>query len=280
MGNSILQAYTVNENPAVTTLLMRFRHPNMAGKVIIAVEGKYDNNFYTRFTDSAVAEIHYLGGCRKLGDVLKTFASKFPQYTKRLAGIKDADFCHIIGIRPTVSNLFFTDFHDFEMSLVSVDKIKRLVGKFKFEEDLASTIFDKTVSELKYLSYIKLHNWYRAKGNRLSFKSVSLNNIWNKDLNQVIEYTNNLQKDTTKVINKTDIDNLIANIPAPDYRQLHNGHDFLSGMALEINGIKPQNANEAKLRKELSDIYTDEEFKMTALYNSIISYFSPITVFN
>lgn len=280
MGNSILQAYTVSENPAVTTLLMRFHHPNMAGKAIIAVEGVYDNKFYSKFTDSAVAEIHYLGGCRKLEDVLKTFANKFPQYTKRLAGIKDADFCHMTGIHPAVSNLFFTDFHDFEMSLVSVDKIKRLVGKFKFEEDEASAIFDKTVSELKYLSYIKLHNWHRAKGNRLSFKSVSLNNIWNKDLNQVIEYTNNLQNDTTKVINKTDIDNLMANIPTPDYRQLHNGHDFLSGMALEINGIKPQNANEAKLRKELSDIYTDDEFKMTALYNSISSYFNPVKIFN
>ena len=280
MSNSIQQAYTVSENPAVTTLLMRFRHPNMAGKVIIAVEGKHDNKFYSKFADFVVAEIHYLGGCRKLGDVLKTFASKFPQYTKRLAGIKDADFCHMAGIQPAVSNLFFTDFHDFEMSLVSVDKIKRLIGKFKFEEDQASAIFDKTVSELKYLSYIKLHNWHRAKGNRLSFKSVSLNNIWNKDQNQIIEYICNLQKDVTKVINKTDIDNLMANIPAPDYRQLHNGHDFLSGIALEINGIKPQNANEAKLRKELSEIYTNDEFKMTTLYNSINGYFNPIKVFN
>ena len=280
MSNSVRQVYVLSENPAVNTLLMRFRHPNMAGKVIVAVEGVNDRKFYTKFTDSKVAEIHYLGGCRKLAEVLNIIARISPQYSKRLAGIKDADFCHIMRRQPPVANLFYTDFHDFEMSLISVDKIKRLSGKFKFEEGQASLIFNNTVAGLKNLSYIKLHNWHRGKGNRLNFKSVSVSNIWNKDQDQIIEYINSLQKDAVKVVNKSDVNNLMATISTPDYRQLHNGHDFLSGMALEINGIKPQNANEAKLREELSDIYTDDEFKMTTLYTLIGGYFNPVKIFN
>lgn len=236
--------------------------------VWILVEGEDDCKIYPKFFDEAKAKVEFVnGGKGQLTVALTTLTKESPQ----VIGIQDADFLHLEKTYPVVDNLFFTDCHDIEMTMLSFDEVKcNLLSEYRRLDDKDS-IWENVVQVASYIAYIR---WYNEKNNcKIRFSGLGYGDYLTETASCkiLLEKNDLLRELNTRSNNKTDeltsenIDDFIAIHPTGDLLNLCNGHDVTALFSLIIGN----QVSIREFRRHLRLSFTMQCFAKTKLFSDI-----------
>lgn len=230
-----------------------------SNKLILLVEGKYDVPFYRKFCDSQYVHIYFTDGSNKMNSLIPMLLHRNYEYL----AIQDSDFKFLGQLKNSSQNLFFTDYHDYEMTCFadatfSQTYSDRLMNNYGIVVD-----YGKIDSDLSLLSCYKACNMVYSLG--VSFKGIDqkVAELQRLDHVEIQKYINgNLQQGYVNGFIKSNL-NLIT-----EKFHLHNGHDWLNRICYQLNTMC--NVDEEDLQDLLVELYTEDEFRKTQLYKDIV----------
>jgi hypothetical protein len=215
-------------------LRLDIRHPNSKGRAIVLVEGETDIKLFRKFFNLDNCKVENVpGGKLKLEDCV----GELLQIHTQTIGIRDADFVHLGTEIYSKPNMFLTDLHDMEMTLIAEDEVfSALLFEFSdIPQEKHDTI---RINVLKAFEEISLLKWLNEKEDlRIAFAKTSFMDLMSfRDFKMDFKaYFKRLlsQSEDAKI---TDIDTIIAKMNGlkalnPDVFQLSNGHDFMKAFA-------------------------------------------------
>jgi len=260
-------------NYTVNLVQMNQNSPIGKNSVWILVEGNDDCKVYPKFFHEhcKIEQVH--GGVAQL----EIAVSRLQQYADRIAGIRDADFCHLSNTYSPLKNLFYTDCHDIEMTMIQDDTVfENILYEYSLQSD-AANMKQNLLTEASYVGYIRYYN--EINHCSINFEGISFGDIvLYQGFNLLLEKPLCLQKINQRSPNKTSLldDNLvhqfIASNPITDFYQLVNGHDFIKLLALRINFQISRRISNNDASKSLRNTYRIDDFKKTNLYASLLSW--------
>lgn len=112
----------------------------------------------------------------------------------------------------------------------------------------------------------------------ISFKKCKVANHYGLPLERNLNRVNLRQTHMRSPLNYADLQRFLKRKPEPDLRMLVNGHDYCSGIGLEIRKITNKNVADKEIPEKLRECLTLEDFLRTAVAQSIALYFSPESV--
>jgi hypothetical protein len=254
-------------------LRLDLSHPNSDGICFILLEGETDIRFFRKFFNLENCKVENIpGGNRKL----EAAVSELVRIYELVIGIRDADFIHLETTPYSNKNMFLTDYHDIEMSLVSDDdSISTIVFEFT---DIAAVnhnlIREKIISTIEQISLLKWMNYnenleivFEKTGfqDLLSFTNSKVD--FDQYFSRLLSNSPNAKIVDIAII-KSKMDNLKALNKHP--YQLCNGHDFVKALTQFIREQKKvKNISDDLVSSILRIKYTKEKFYSTKLYSSI-----------
>ena len=232
--------------------------PSNYKKLIILVEGKYDVPFYGKFCDSQNVHIHFTDGSDNMDSLVPMLQKQNFEYL----AIQDSDFKFFGQSKANYDNLFFTDYHDYEMTCFADATFSQTYSD-RLENDYGVVVdYGKIDSDLFLLSCYKACNMVNSL-------SVSF-----KELDQKVAVLQSLGHEE---IQKNIVGNLHQGCVMGFIRgnqnlvnlkwHLHNGHDWLNRICYQLNG--QHNVDEMDLQDLLVELYSINEFSKTQLYKEI-----------
>lgn len=238
MRNTVTEADTLSSK--IQELCMMCNHYINNNKLFLIVEGIDDVKIFDKLIDKNNVELYNAGGYVNLTKIINVLNQKI-QFKNKLIGIKDADFDHILGIQNDVSNLFITDSHDLETTLMNDEFEKSLCAEFGIT---GNNIISDTAKELKAYSFIRLYNQIKAfentEYNGINFDCIKLGCIYNGcnpiDLNFCLSHLKSLGGNSSKnnFPNYSDIISLMDLYNNVDINQLTRGHDLFYALLEKI----------------------------------------------
>lgn len=233
----------------------------------VLVEGKDDCKIYPKFLKQEKTKVEYVnGGKGQLETALQTLTN----VSNQVIGIRDADFSHLENTYPPIKNLFFTDFHDIEMTMLSFKRVRsNLFTEYDLEEP--DKLWENILDEASYIGYIR---WYNEKTIcQLLFKGLTFGNLANINDGIIsIEKTNlitelNVRSTHKKEILTTELvdEFIIANNIINNRLNLCNGHDVTALMSLFIGS----EISKSEFCRHLRLSFQLQDFVNTKLYFQI-----------
>ncbi|MBF0578107.1 DUF4435 domain-containing protein [Dysgonomonas sp. GY617] len=230
----------------------------------VLVEGEDDCKIYPKFFYEDKARVEFVnGGKGQLTSALDTLTRE----TRQVIGIRDADFLHLEGNYPDVINLFYTDYHDIEMTMLHFETVRcNLLVEYRLQnrEDIWHTI----LNESAYYAYIR---WYNdIKCCRILFSGLGLGrfvDVENLSIKRqdLLDELNKRSRNKTEEILCNNIDCFITENRTEDFLNLCNGHDVTALLALYIGG----QVSHAELCRHLRLSFKIQDFHKTKLYRAI-----------
>ncbi len=266
----------VSYQDKINELRLDFMNPNTKNKTFILLEGDSDVRLYCKLYPQDNFKIEVLpSGKIYLEKGLQELSPLF----KKIIGIRDADFAHLENQKPSVANLFFTDFHDTEMIMVaSSATFSAILHEFcSLSQTEHNKIRQKLLAALRFVSYFR---WYNELNKlEFSFEGATFGDIFNA---QTFAIDN--QKYVEKVVQQsrnakiTDIETILAVVNQladenHDSFQLCNGHDFLNILALYLTTQNKEGLNEKRLASHFRIAYNFSEYQQTKLYEQVKNWF-------
>lgn len=252
-------------------LRLDISHPNSKGMCYILVEGDSDIRiFRTLYNDKTCKIENIPGGNSKLEECVEELLKTY----KFVIGIRDADFIKLENTKYIKINMFLTDFHDFEMSMVSELKVLR-----KVLTEYTNLISDAESTRLKILNSledISTLKWLNYKSNlELAFAGVSFFDLISAIDHKVdlVEYFKRVKSKSinSKVEDLKSIEQDLENLKKsnPDKFQLTNGHDFISVVTkfIQLHKTNSKNIGIDQTSSSIRLAYSIEYFKLTELYS-------------
>jgi hypothetical protein len=236
--------------------------------VYVLVEGVNDCKIYPKFFKKNKTSVEYVhGGKEQVLIALK----ELNKITKQIISICDADFNHLKNIVPYTNNLFFTDYHDIEMTMLFIDGVLNDTLTEYNQQNNSSEILQKALEEAKIIGYIRWYNeLYRIK---LDFNGMGLgrfvmphNTNAHLDIDTYLNALNKRSDSKTKTITFTEINNFILVHNTFDLFNLCNGHDVTAIISLIIDNSTSHEKFCSILRASFNINY----FHRTKLYNDIL----------
>lgn len=274
--NSVLAAYNDSTQARTNYIRGLFLNPVNDGKIILLVEGPDDCEFYRQYMDDSIVTFGVTDG-HKWTQIILSNLNQI--YHDRLAAINDADFCRLDGFPEGLSdNLFFTDSHDWEMSVISEDRTKVLATRYKLrnysENDLHSQILDG----LNNYSYVRWINEQNPDVNsKLAFKD-NTHEYFELTIKECVDKLNSSQESRQRKLDHELAVSFQAAHPNADWKQRHNGHDYFR--MLHIQFLHPVDSKrqlrKGEAQREYIKLYSLADFKSTNLAKDIEDYFSPL----
>jgi hypothetical protein len=214
-------------------LRLDISHPNNNGINFIFVEGETDIRLFRKFFNLDKCKVENIpGGNSKLEECVDTLINVYPF----IIGIRDSDFIRLEESPYEKRNMFLTDFHDIEISMLSHEPIlNSLVFEYaKLPKDKHIELREKVIESIISIGYLK---WLNFKEN-LEFDFTAgfhdLISFVNQDIDfeqyvdRVLSKSKNARPISKEVIFEK-VDKLRA--LNPDKMQLTNGHDLLNAFA-------------------------------------------------
>ena len=207
--------------------------------VWILVEGEDDCKIYPKFFDETKAKVEFVNGGK---GQLMIALNILNQETKQVIGIQDADFLHLDKKYPPITNLFFTDFHDIEITMLNFDGVLcNLLTEYRMQ-DKKDAVWQNVLHEASFVGYVR---WYNEtmKCSDENFKGLNFRGIGYGDYLDGCKITLNRQHfldklnertDREETVTKDDIENFIAQHRTTDVLNLCNGHDVTKMLSLII----------------------------------------------
>ncbi len=224
-------------------------HPNSSGVNFILVEGDSDIRLFRKLFDIEKCKIENIpGGKNKLEECVDTLITIYPL----VVGIRDTDFLNLNNVNYNKPNMFLTDKHDIETTILSdEDVLNTLVVEFsdkpKSEHlDLRNDIIEsiKMIGYLKWLNSIENLELKFECGFYDLVSFANLNIDFDTYFMRVLSKSPNAQITNIDII-KSKITQLEAR--NPDMLHLTNGHDLIKTFAnyfknvSGINGVSDEN---------------------------------------
>jgi hypothetical protein len=257
-------------------LRLEFGHPKNKERVFIFVEGESDVKIFRKFFNSTVCKVeHVPGGNSKVETCTAAMTTLHPL----VFGIRDADFLRLEAVPYQKQNMFLTDFHDMEMTMVATDEV---FGHVVAEHaDVSHEICNDTTTQaalrlkimqaIEDVSYLK---WLNAQDDlNLQFADigfVDLDVFSNAGLpfemyfNRVVRRSPNAKITDFSVI-QGKIAELRERDPHPFY--LCNGHDFMKTLAHYMRqNWQTQGIKDDKMAGNFRLAFTKNHWQQTQLY--------------
>jgi len=253
-------------------LMLDIPHPNSKGINFIFVEGDSDIKLFRKLFDLEKCKVEYIpGGNAKLEECVSILSEK----SSLVIGIRDADFMYLDDEPYLKTNMFLTDCHDIEMTMLNQELVlNSLLFEFTdyskenhltFRNDIMKSI--ELMSYLKWLNILEELEFNFSFGfqDLVSFEDFSID--FSEYLKRIFSKSGNAQiKDN--VIIREKISNLMT--LEPNMMQLTNGHDLLNTFAKyfrERTGHKGLRGED--IARALRMVFTFEHFQDTKLYEAL-----------
>lgn len=276
---------TVTERVTLQTKIQEIRslcrHEMYMDKVVVIVEGDDDKKIFEKFIDTEKAFLYAAKGCIWVVKVVKGLNER-TEFNDRVIGIKDADFDHILSKDHGVPNLFVTDFHDIEMTLISNDFENGIYAECGIHN--YSNILIKVAEDIKNVSFIRLYNQIKVNGDDeldgINFDGLAMNSIYDGtnpvDLSMCLNHIKARgNQDKSWFPEDTDITNLESSYINVNLRQLTRGHDLMYGLLVKIKALTGHDKIGYKdLCLAFRFHLRQDMFMRTQLYTDINSYIS------
>ena len=251
-------------------LRLDLSHPNSRGICFILLEGDSDVRLFRKFFNLQSCKVERIpGGSSKV----ETAVSELASISEIVIGIRDADFINVGTIPYSNLNMFLTDYHDIEMTMVSDDdSISAIIFEYtnipkenhiSVREQLISIIED--ISLLKWLNEIEKIELLFDKTsfqNLVSFANFTID--FDEYLSRILRKSPN-----ARIVDVTTIKSEIASLKSlgKDNFQLCNGHDFIKIFAkfLREQG-NAKGISDDTVASILRTNYTKEKFYTTKLF--------------
>ncbi len=253
-------------------LKLDLSHPNSQGICFVLLEGQTDIRLFRKFFDLSKCKVENIpGGNPKLESAVSELLKNY----ELIIGIRDADFNNLLTAAYSLKNMFLTDFHDIEMSIIGEDDIlSAIIFEFTDFPVKSHSILRKEI--ITTINQISLLKWLNNKEDlKLVFDKSGFQDLISFANSQI-----DFDKYFVRILSKsayakiTDINIIKAKIADlktlnPHPYQLCNGHDFIKTFAQFIrdNG-KSKNLNDDLISSILRIKFTKEKFYNTKLYNS------------
>lgn len=219
----------ITYNEKLNELKLITSHPNNSGRVFVLVEGESDIILYRKLFNFDNCKVECIpGGNPKLEecvvDLVKTYSY--------VIGIRDSDFINIELTEYKKPNIFLTDYHDIEMTIISEDEVfSMLLMEFSHisineHSSIRSSII-KTIEKISFLKYLnKIYDLELKFGcgftDLISFKNLQFD--FQTYLSRVMA-----KSPQAKVTDLDAIVKMLKEIEDSNHFpfQLCNGHDFI-----------------------------------------------------
>jgi len=246
-------------------------HPKSSGINFILVEGDSDIRLFRKFFDGERCKIESVpGGKHKLEECVSTLITIY----LLIVGIRDADFLHLDNVNYNKSNMFLTDKHDMEMTILS-DKGVLSALVFEFSDKPKNEhpgLRDNIIESIKMIGYLK---WLNSRESlELKFECgfddlVSFTNL-NIDFNTYFQRV--LSKSPNARI--TDINVIKTKIAQleklnPDMLQLTNGHDLMKTFANYFKSSGRKDASDKHIAGILRTSFNKQHLERTHLFTNL-----------
>lgn len=256
----------------LSELRLDLQHPNSDGHVFILVEGDTDIRTFRKLFREVTCNVEYVpGGKIKLEEALE----KLAPFSGLLLGIRDKDFLGITGGMRAISNLFYTDCHDMEMTILSLKAVRQAV-LYEFTGlslEKQDSFWESLMTLIKPMSIAKLVNI--TGSHRLNFQFGIFNFVDSStksvDIDGFIE--RGIAKGGTQcqiAFEEFKLEYLNKTTEDYDLYQLTNGHDLIKVLQLFAQkefgqtGLQ-KNTIEAAIRVA----FNLQHFQQTSLYKSL-----------
>jgi hypothetical protein len=252
----------------ITELRLDISHPKSRGKVFVLLEGESDVKLYRKLFNNDTCKIETIpGGKIFLEKGLETLNDIY----KLIIGIRDADFLHLEGQKPQFSNLFLTDYHDYELMMASESQCHCPIffEHTKIASKEHNLIFEKLLNSIQFLGYFR---WYNEIENlEFNFRGLGLNDLFDKrtfaiDDKTLIQTVITRSRDA-KI---KDVEQIFDSVQGlydsqHDLFQVCNGHDFMKVMAILCSSSR-KGINEKDMASQFRVAYSQDMFKKTQLF--------------
>lgn len=256
----------------ISELYLDLSHPHNKKINFVFVEGDTDVKLFRKLFDMNKCKVERIpGGNVKVEKCVTDLKSKH----SLILGIRDADFLHIADETYLKPNMFLTDYHDVEMTMLSQQKILNAM-LFEYTE-LPKTehiaFRDKIMQAIEKTSYLKWLNDREhlelefATSLQELFCTADLSFDFATYLDRVLAKSSNTQlKDVDVIIKK--INKLM--LQQPDLLQLTNGHDLVRTLAKYFREInKKRTPTEDTLASGMRLSYDFNCFEDSQLYDDL-----------
>ena len=275
MNNTTTIVPSASSESARFALEIRGRLGN--DEIVIAVEGNDDVRVNRKLFKKNVTLIRTYGKVR----LLNIDRELFDLYPRNLIAIKDADFDHLNGTGTPHENIFLTDKHDMEMTMIDeeiADSIlaEQLKDIENFDKICSGRELIETLTiNLREYSYIKWLN--DVCGCNINFGVVTMHGLGAASSPIHIEtalealYNNEANdREEVKKVSEEDVITFVEKHPCEDLALLVCGHDFCSSMLewMKGKGVK-NNVTRSGLEGMIRMLYSSQKFRTTKLYSGI-----------
>lgn len=253
-------------------LRLDISHPNSNGISFILLEGDTDIRLFRKLFNLDNCKVENIpGGNKKLEECVQTLVNIYPL----IIGIRDADFIRINDSEYLINNMFLTDLHDIEMTMLNFESIlNAIVFEYSNLDKSQHLAFKfKLLDVIKHISYLKLLN--DRENLELTFSSgfQDLISFANQkiDLDQYLDRV--IAKSPNALIKDKDI--LKVKIDAieqqdPDLLQITNGHDLINSFAKYFREEEKRNGFSGEnLEATLRMLFNIDFFSRTNLYQQL-----------
>jgi hypothetical protein len=243
-------------------------------KIWALVEGIDDCKVYPKFFQQnkcTVEQVH--GGYSQLERSIE----ELQHYKNQVIGIRDADFCHISGKYSAYENLFYTDCHDIEMTMIQNDAVfENILYEYSLQTK-AANIKKNILNEASFVGYIRYYN--DMNNCSINFEGVSFGDIVvNQNTNLLVQKALCIQQlnvhspHKTVTIDESTVNQFIASNAVENLFQLINGHDFIKLLSCRINFSAKRKINHKDVAKSLRNTYRMDDFEHTQLYRKLLNW--------
>ena len=271
MGEDRSLKSNVDATDKITDILLSLNSEEGSKLIWILVEGEDDCKIYPKFFDETKSRVEFVnGGKGQLMIALSTLTKQ----TKQVIGIQDADFLHLEKSYSTVKNLFYTDYHDIEMTMLNFnDVICNLFTEYRMQDE-KEDIWQNVLQESSYIAYIR---WYNEKKNcKIRFSELkygdNLTEISDNKLSlkkqDLLQILNSRSQNKTEELKSGNIDNFITTNKTNDLMNLCNGHDVTELLSLIIG----KQVSHKEFCRHLRLSFTIHHFSQTKLYSDIFDW--------
>lgn len=253
-------------------LRLDMSHPNSSGINFILVEGESDIRLFRKLFDIEKCKIENIpGGKNKLEECVDTLVTIYPL----VVGIRDADFLHTKNDNYSKQNMFLTDKHDIETTILSdEDIVNTLVFEFtdkpknehlNLRNDIILCI--EMIGYLKWLNSIENLELKFECGFSDLVSFVNLNIDFDTYFTRVLSKSPNAHITDVNIIKEK-----IAQLKAlnPEILLITNGHDLVntfSNYFKNISGIK--GLSDENIARILRVTFNINHLKKTLLYANL-----------
>ena len=250
-----------NYQGVVNAVLVYLSTEKTTRQVAVLVEGPDDAKVYRKFFDQIMTQLFVSTG----KDALQKYLQELLTKTKQAIGIRDTDFCNLEHIKPENSHLFFTDYHDLEMTILYFEEIRRALFSEYGDLNRIDSVWESIVKEAVFAGYIR---WFNEKNDyQIVFDGLFYKIDSNGDREQVLlDQLNEQSPDKKERITKEMIDDFIIQYKTSDVFNLCNGHDVIALLTKTFTINSKQTATALRLS------FQQKQFIRTALYQELLAW--------